>query len=450
MGKTNSKHKPTNGTANSAGDNYMLGFLQTSKLPHIDYEYPIPIQVTHDGEKNETGKGLFVIIRNDAFKYEHYLEGQSKPWKEVNNLEEGYKKDTELLRKTFNLKKGDENVKYHENLTAEDPNGENQFEKFIQREVLPYKVKKPSFVFVVLMSHGLANRVFLLADTNHAACCREPPHQCDEIKMQNAEKKKVSCCKVNPGECCAKKPGKLHSQGGSCHERRVKEDLIEKIQENFPGIPKIFLLQICRGGKTDDLSKQKMSGGGVKAPQPKDYIPKSADTLVIYAGAEDQITWVNNTPAKDNPVGSLIVYEFCHAILELEKRLKAISPILTQLQNLSAQPGDGSDIDGDNSDADVMKQAMDFLQGEIAGQHPDPNIRVDVEGAVGGWLDDICRVTAANVARKYLIEEITTKDKVVVDRQALTKAQPEVKSSLHSKLSCIKMMRTQIPSWGKP
>ena len=35
---------------------------------------------------------------------------------------------------------------------------------------------------------------------------------------------------------------------------------------------------------------------GAELPKPVDLIPRTADTLVIYAGSEDQLTWVSPSP----------------------------------------------------------------------------------------------------------------------------------------------------------
>ena len=61
-------------------------------------------------------------------------------------------------------------MKFRTNIVGECESG-NYFKKFIDDQVIGYK-GKPKFVFVVLMSHGFQNGVFLLADTNQEACCQ--------------------------------------------------------------------------------------------------------------------------------------------------------------------------------------------------------------------------------------------------------------------------------------
>ena len=130
-------------------------------LPPPPYEYPV----------EEKDKGLFVIISNDLFKYEHTLQNGSK-WMEAASLE-GYKRDYKLLFETFNLKPGDAHVKGMTNIVGECENepSEKYFKNFMDQQVIGYE-GKPKFVFVVLMSHGFQNGVFLLADTNQEACCQ--------------------------------------------------------------------------------------------------------------------------------------------------------------------------------------------------------------------------------------------------------------------------------------
>ena len=63
-----------------------LRFLMDKGLPPPPYEYPV----------EENDKGLFVIIKNDHFKYKHSLQNGSF-WKETDSLEAGYKKDCVLI-----------------------------------------------------------------------------------------------------------------------------------------------------------------------------------------------------------------------------------------------------------------------------------------------------------------------------------------------------------------
>ena len=167
-----------------------------------------------------------------------------------------------------------------------------------------------------------------------------------------------------------------------------------------------------------------------------DFLLGTSNSLVLYAGAEGQKTWVAGK-------GSLLILEFCEAVNGLKERLKKVSAKLDKLKNQSENNGTDDEV------------AMNSLLSEMKGQHPDPNITVSTESVRGRWFEDICRMTAANVARRSMIEEKginqhSNGNKELVSRKALTKSQHDVRISLHRKLSCIKMMRTQDESWGKP
>ena len=153
-----------------------------------------------------------------------------------------------------------------------------------------------------------------------------------------------------------------------------------------------------------------------------DFLLGTSNSLVLYAGAEGQKTWVAGK-------GSLLILEFCEAVNGLTERLKKVSATLDKLKNQSENNGTDDEV------------AMDSLLSEMKGQHPDPNITVSTESVRGRWFEDICRMTAANVTRRYMIEEKGINqhpngNKELVSRKALTKSQHDVRSSLHRKLSC--------------
>ena len=84
----------------------------------------------------------------------------------------------------------------------------------------------------------------------------------------------------------------------------------------FPNIPKIFLIQL-QFRKPDKLAM----GADVEQPKPSDYIPRSADTFVIQSVADQQTT--RGQLAEEH---TTLVTEFCLAIIQLETRLKAVTP----------------------------------------------------------------------------------------------------------------------------
>ena len=119
-----------------------------------------------------------------------------------------------------------------------------------------------------------------------------------------------------------------------------------------------------------------------------DFLLGTSNSLVLYAGTEGQKTWVAGK-------GSLLILELCEAVTGLKERLTKVSAKLDKLKNISEN----------NGTDDEVQLAMNSLLSEMKGQHPDPKIAVSTESLVGGWFKDICRMAAANVARRYMIEE---------------------------------------------
>ena len=91
-----------------------------------------------------------------------------------------YIHDLKVLCKTFNITQDNSNVAYKRNLVAENSVDieERQFDKFMESCVEKYD-GNPEFVFVVLMSQGFENGVFLLADVHEDACCVQLNHACN-------------------------------------------------------------------------------------------------------------------------------------------------------------------------------------------------------------------------------------------------------------------------------
>lgn len=322
------------------GPKYIVRKPATSPEPHFEYAL------------HSESKGLFVIITNKKFGY-NYLLPRGDQWRTTDLA--AYTRNTKQLEDTFRIKSGDLNVKWEDDLTSNKNDGRKFFDKFID-EIKPREGHPPySFVFVVLMSHGHNNEIFLLSDTQD-----------------------ISCCLNGKGE---------HSLEGDCHGRNVHDHLIMPIQKQFPHIPKIFLIQACRGGRMDDyLAKgdnHDLFGSGP--------IPRSADTAVFYPVGREQLSFV------DRNLGSYFLYEFCEAVSKLKERA----------QN-SGKPS--------------------------------------VEAAsVHGWFDDVCREVRSVVANKYICEM-----QIAEVKQAESFWQPVLSTSLNKKLSFLKMMKSQEPNWGNP
>ena len=95
--------------------------------------------------------------------------------------------DLEMLFKTFEISKGHSHVAYERNLVAKNSVDieERQFDKFMKS-----CDGNPKFVFVVLMSQGFDNGVFLLADAHEDACCDYFNHACNQNKTERLRRSK--------------------------------------------------------------------------------------------------------------------------------------------------------------------------------------------------------------------------------------------------------------------
>ena len=210
---------------------YQHGLLINKLLDPPSNEYPI----------KPSAKGLFVTIKNIEFHYKHRL---TKMIGTFENFREQYNEDFKKLKETFKFEENVSIVRYADDFVADDsPDQKSQkFDEFMQR-VLGYE-GDPKFVMVVLMSHGLSNGVFVLGEKEdkkslHRPCCKR--HLCDRGKMKKAKEGKVSCCQEAPHECCALSPGELHTQTGTCRERRIlRKTLLSHCRLGFQKYQKSF------------------------------------------------------------------------------------------------------------------------------------------------------------------------------------------------------------------
>ncbi|XP_067938937.1 uncharacterized protein [Watersipora subatra] len=318
-----------------------------------------------------TEPGLFVIIHEK----EHNIiyEGEDFQGRELNYGSDERrilklihpKAEKKGIRKLIDYLKHEEkphNIKVGVNLTKGD--GKDSFNYFMTKEVLEYAKKhSPSFVMFFLLTHGFENGRFLLATKN----------------TKGASSSEGNCCN-------AMAPGDPHQKNSNCHARHIVHDIIAKVATEYPNIPKIFVIQSCRGSmsgieekhKTKPESEQdtaSLSDGLIEL-----FIPDIEDTLVLRACVERCGAWVfyrEDLPEDFPEGGSLLIQTFCDAAEELIKTEKNYEKLL-----------DGLSKKASNEKSDIVEQLE--------------KCREDV---TGGWIMNICQHTS-NRATNYMPGEI--------------------------------------------
>ncbi|KAF6024078.1 hypothetical protein EB796_017609 [Bugula neritina] len=348
-------------------------------------------------------KGLFVIVRNSSFRYIH----DSLHW--YGNDKREYEKDEQILKETFNLDASAQNLLLGQNLTClKDTEPQNQFDVFIDN-LLEEKPDEESYDFLlfVLMSHGLENDKFFLAESE----------------------KSPACCKSESRKA-------VHSYHGSCHLRDVKKDVVGKIQDSpkFRNIPKIFLIQTCRG---DRMKVRTKSAEILRCPflgvsnkirkqlenkiNPDKYIPIGSDTYIIHACVEDHSSWVEKE-------GSFLIQYFCEAVKELHA---ATSQYKTFLGEFKRRMIDECESQRDTATPDGANIGEVYEYFDRKGWN---KLVLCPESMTDGWIEGIVQKTIANI----------TKILVIGDRgRMLDKQQPQIDCTLRYKFSMLKVLQTQ-------
>ncbi|KAF6036853.1 hypothetical protein EB796_004839 [Bugula neritina] len=375
------------GTNDDALRQLLVRYYKNSRKAQSEYEI-----------KN---KGLFVTIRNSSFRYIH----DSFCWYTNDKLE--YEKDEQILKETFNLDGSDQNLLLGQNLTClKDTEPQNQFDVFIDN-LLEEKPDEESYDFLlfILMSHGLENDKFFLAESEISpACCNSESREAD------------------------------HSYHGSCHLRDVKKDVVEKIQDSpkFRSIPKIFLIQTCRGDRmrvvtdsAEDIRRFSLSNKIRKMLDnkinPDKYIPIGSDTYIIHACIEDHSSWVEKE-------GSFLIQYFCEAVKELHT---AMSQYKTFVGEFKRRMIDECESQRDTATPNSANIGEVYKYFDRKGWN---KLVLCAESMTDGWIEGIAQKTIANI----------TKILVIGDRgRMFDKQQPQIDCTLRYKFSMLKVLQTQ-------
>ncbi|KAF6039509.1 hypothetical protein EB796_002175 [Bugula neritina] len=361
-----------------------------------------------DGKLTKTeyevkNKGLFVVISNTSFNYKH----NGHDWSKEPTL--NYGADEETLKKTFNLADDASNFILGCDLTSEDPEGGNQFDVFMDNLVKdnPNEPRYDFLVFV-LMSHGLPGGKFLLAEE------RESP----------------ACCGSEKGDV-------THKYQGYCHVRDIKKDMVKRIQDSrkFLNIPKIFLVQTCRGDRMAAVNLRKPKGcSQSKPPSPTpidadEFIPEGSDTYIMFACYEDHLSYVGKS-------GSLLVKYFCEAVDELQIAIRQSKTFFSELEHRLIDQGGASNMDTFNND-ETMRHRNNYVTEELElGK-----LFVCPENLIGGWMENVAQKTMAKITKDLIVTNIDENDRVLDTEY--DKQQPHISSTLRFKLSMLKVLRTQ-------
>ena len=214
-------------------------------------------------------------------------------------------------------------------------NGPNSFYSFMQR-VADYKKehKQPTFIMFFLMSHGFDDGQILLSTTSFRT-------------RQGA---------TTVGSCCDPRYPEEHSLSGDCYGRHIVEDVIKKVCKDYPDIPKVFIIQTCRGGQ-NSIVKEGEADPNTGQQENSDielFIPDCSDTLVFRACIEGHTALVQDEgDDRDMPKGgSLLIQNFCKSLEDLKvteeefnklmkktkhKKKDATSELITLRENITGE-----------------------------------------------------------------------------------------------------------------
>lgn len=295
-------------------------------------------------------KGLFVIVKHVTHHFKYPTADDD--WSKKSPL--NYQADVDTLVETLGLQGDSFNLPPEKDLTNET------FDSFITKEVCEREWEKsPAFIMMFLMSHGFEDGIFLLSEPG--------------------SKVKDPCCKGKKEE---------HSHKGSCYTRRLVDVIGEICRcEQYKGIPKVFIVQCCRGMDSSVIDLTQTSSGTdvtTESQQTTDtelFIPECPDTLVLRASVEGNIATVVKGDKSEAPGGSLLIQHFCQALDELRANGEQFRKLLQRVGELQGE--------------DDLKKSVTC------------ELNARREDIIGGWVMNVCQRTSALVTN-YLVTDTVT------------------------------------------
>ena len=174
-----------------------------------------------------------------------------------------------------------------------------------------------------------------------------------------------------------------------CQGRRVS-DLVRAVQqatdENgqalFPNIPKIFVIQTVSGKKRSvGLSKGDKPLPKAAKIKPDDFAPRGSDTFVLYAHTENTTNWVNNDG------GFYLINKFCEAV-EAIKQKSDSADFFSKLHELLGCAGVTTTLDG------TIKAINDTMKREYNIK----SLKLSSDSIADSWFDNMCTTVQANIS----------------------------------------------------
>ena len=324
-------------------------------------------------EYDVSGGGLFVIIKQ-------FTEGLNKLNYEpdVKQLKElmGHKETSNSLIDMLEQLSISSNTNKPESICSnvlEDTNltngkGDHSFHCFMEK-VKAYRKNNPSFIMFMLMSHGSEDGKFALVT---------PQYMKEEVTFTQ--------------NCCAQLAEGEHLD--DCGQRYLVTDVIKVIDAWYPGKPKIYLVQCCRGSSGSAVKVGEADPSYVPSDRSDSelFIPNSSDTLVFRACIEGNQSYVT-TPSAVNvvPEGSLFIQYFCQVLKELIGNSHEYTRLLEEVEK-----------------EEPSKKLRKLESSEGVREY----LQRSREDFCGGWIMNVCQRTTALVTNYLLITMCLSKHKL--------------------------------------